>query len=165
MSYQQLTEGKRYQISVLLAQGSSVTEIAKAVEAHRSTIYRELRRNAQQNIYEPGKAHQRALQRRRGAARYRVPDLVVLYVELTLSWRWSPEQISGVSKLIGLPVSHEWIYCHVAVDKARGGKLYKTLRQGHKRYRKGSSSKRMVIPDPRPIDERPALVGHTRALW
>ncbi len=55
-------------------------------------------------------------------------------------------------------MSHEWIYRHVAFDKARGGKLYKTLRQGHKRYRKGSNGKHMVIPEPRSIDERPAIV-------
>ncbi len=77
---------------------------------------------------------------------------------MTLSWRWSPEEISGVSKLIGLPVSHEWIYRHVAVGKARGGMLYKDLRQGHKWYRKSSISKRMVIPDPRSIDEPSVLV-------
>lgn len=81
-----------------------------------------------------------------------------MYVELTLSWYWSPEQISGVGKLIGLPVSHEWIYRYVATDKARGGTLYKALRQGHKRYRRGTLSKRSVIPDPRAIDERPSIV-------
>jgi len=68
------------------------------------------------------------------------------------------DQISGVGKLIGMPVSHEWIYRHVAADKARGGKLYKMLRQGHKRYRRGINRKRSVIPDPRSIDERPSIV-------
>lgn len=42
--------------------------------------------------------------------------------------------------------------------QAGGGKLYKALRQGHKRYRKGINSKRAVIPEPRSIDERPAIV-------
>lgn len=59
---------------------------------------------------------------------------------------------------MGMPVSHEWIYRYVATDKAQGGKLYKALRQGHKRYRRGVNSKRCVIPDPRSIDERPAVV-------
>jgi IS30 family transposase len=158
MSYQQLTEGKRYQISVLLAQGSPATAIAQAVKVHRSTVYRELKRNSSREAYNPGKAHQQAMRRRTGAAKYRLPERVVRYVELTLSWRWSPEQISGVSKLIGLPVSHEWIYRHVAADRVRGGKLYKALRQGHKRYRRGANSKRSVIPDPRSIDERPSIV-------
>lgn len=158
MSYQQLTEGKRYQISVLLAQGSSVTAIANAVAVHRSTVYRELKRNSTPDVYEPGEAHQKAVLRRTGSAKYRLPERVVHYVELALSWLWSPEQISGIGKRIGLPVSHEWIYRHVAADKAAGGKLYKALRQGHKRYRKGHNSRRSVIPEPRSIDERPAIV-------
>lgn len=158
MSYQQLTEGKRYQISALLAQGSSAIVIAELLGIHRSTVYRELKRNSLQASYDPGTAHQQAVQRRVSACKYRVSEQVVRYVELALSWLWSPEQISGVSKLIGLPVSHEWIYRHVATDKVLGGKLYKFLRQGHKRYRKGSNSKRSVIPDPRLIDDRPAIV-------
>lgn len=158
MSYQQLTEGKRYQISALLAQGCSPAAIATVVDVHRSTVYREMKRNSHDGVYEPEEAHARACARRVGARKYRVPEQTVMYVELTLSWHWSPEQISGVGKLIGMPVSHEWIYRHVAADKARGGKLYKVLRQGHKRYRRGSNSKRSVIPDPRSIDERPSIV-------
>jgi len=158
MSYQQLTEGKRYQISALLAQGCSPTAIASAVEVHRSTVYRELKRNGLQGTYEPAQAHATASARRRMAQKYRVPEQTVLFVELALSWQWSPEQICGVGKLIGMPVSHEWVYRHVAADKAGGGKLYKALRQGHKRYRRGTNSKRSVIPDPRSIDERPAIV-------
>ncbi|XLT99326.1 Transposase, IS30 family [Aeromonas rivipollensis] len=72
---------------------------------------------------------------------------------------WSPEQISGVGDMINCPVSHEWIYRYVARDKANGGTLYRHLRQGHKRYRKGKNSKRSVIPNPVSIDERPAIVN------
>ena len=158
MSYQQLTEGKRYQISALLVQGCSAAEIAGIVNVHRSTIYRELERNSQQGGYEPQQAHDQTLQRRTGSRKFKVPEETVLYVELALSWQWSPEQISGVGQRIGRPVSHEWIYRHVAADKAQGGKLYKQLRQGHKRYRKGVNSKRSVIPEPCSIDERPAIV-------
>ncbi|MCV6610112.1 MAG: IS30 family transposase, partial [Amphritea sp.] len=158
MSYQQLTEGKRYQISLFLAQGSSPTAIATAVKVHRSTVYREIKRNSHGGVYKPDEAQSRASIRRSKARKYRVPEQTVVYVELALSWYWSPEQISGVGQLIGLPVSHEWIYRYVATDKASGGKLYKALRQGHKRYRRGSNSKRCVIPDPRSIDVRPSLV-------
>ncbi|MCE2572810.1 helix-turn-helix domain-containing protein, partial [Motilimonas eburnea] len=35
MNYQQLTEGRRYQISALLERGVSISEIAKAVQCHR----------------------------------------------------------------------------------------------------------------------------------
>lgn len=160
MSYQQLTEGKRYQISLLLSQKNSVSDIAKIIGVHRSTIYRELERNRNaQCDYHPETAHQRALKRRSEAVKYRIPKQVVWYVEMALSWLWSPEQIAAIGQQIGLKVSHEWIYQYVAADKARGGKLYRALRQGRKRYRKGKNSKRPVIPDRRSIEERPEIVN------
>ena len=45
MSYRQLTEGKRDQIAALIAQGLRPSEVARIIHVHRSTIYRELRRN------------------------------------------------------------------------------------------------------------------------
>ncbi|WP_157939667.1 helix-turn-helix domain-containing protein, partial [Vibrio breoganii] len=48
MNYQQLTEGRRYQI---LERGISVSEIAKTVKCHRSTIYRELKRCGEKQQY------------------------------------------------------------------------------------------------------------------
>ena len=44
MSYPQLTEGRSYQITALLGQGISITLIAKAINCHRATVYRELKR-------------------------------------------------------------------------------------------------------------------------
>ena len=156
MSYQQLTEGQRYQISVLRTQSMSVTAMARTIGVHRSTLYRELRRNSQDG-YQPGYAQQQARLRRTQARKARVPESVIPFVELTLSWRWSPEQISAISMRIGLPVSHEWIYRHVAADKARGGQLYHYLRQGHKRYRKGARSRCSPTKEARSIEERPAI--------
>ena len=114
MSYQQLTEGKRYQIAALIAQGLRPSEIARIINVHRSTVYRELRRNRRERQYDPAQAHALTQQRRRCSAKYRVPQDTIDFVELTLSWEWSPEQISGVSYRIGMPVSHEWIYRYVA---------------------------------------------------
>ena len=131
MSYQQLTEGQRYQISVLRTQSMSVSAMARAIGVHRSTRYRELRRNSQ-----PDHAQQQARFRRTHARKARIPNCVLPFVELVLSWRWSPEQISAIGKRIGLRVSHEWIYRYVAANKAQGGQLYRYLRQGHKRIGK-----------------------------
>ncbi|WP_270670379.1 IS30-like element ISAs2 family transposase [Aeromonas sp. QDB04] len=162
--YQQLTEGQRYQLSVLRAQGMSILATARAIGVHRSTLYRELRRNAGPQGYQPDNAHQHATHRRASAAKSRLSADVIQFVELTLAWWWSPEQISAVGKQIGLMVSHEWIYRHVAADKARGGQLYRHLRQGHKRYRKGASSLRSPIKEARSIDERPAIVDSRERL-
>lgn len=94
MSYQQLTEGQRYQLSVLRAQGMSILATARAIGVHRSTLYRELRRNAGPQGYQPDNAHQHATHRRASAAKSRLSADVIQFVELTLAWWWSPEQIS-----------------------------------------------------------------------
>ena len=62
----------------------------------------------------------------------------------TPAFKWSPEQIAGVGKIIGHKVSHEWIYGYVQRDKLTGGKLYKKLRHGRRKYRKGSHAKLCV---------------------
>lgn len=61
MSYQQQTEGQRYQISVLFAEGYSQAKIADKVNVHRSTISRELKKNTNGKYYEPAQAHSNAL--------------------------------------------------------------------------------------------------------
>lgn len=158
MGYQQLTEGLRYQIACLRDHGLSQARIAKQIGVHPSTVSRELRRHQCELGYQPQLAHQQAICRRRGSKKYRVPTETIDFVRLALAADWSPEQISEVGALLGCPVSHEWIYRYVAQDKANGGQLYRHLRQGRKRYRKGKNSKRSVIPNPVSIDERPAIV-------
>ena len=97
MSYQQLTEGKRYQISVLLAEGLSQSMIARKLDVHPSTISRELRRNRQGDAYVPDVAQQLAQARKAKAGKYQISQDTVGFIELLLSWEWSPEQISAIS--------------------------------------------------------------------
>jgi IS30 family transposase len=84
--------------------------------------------------------------------------MTVAFVEFGLSHKWSPEQIAGVGQLIGYPVSHEWIYGFIQRDKLDGGKLFKQLRRGRRKYRKGSRAKRVIIPNRVGIEHRPAVV-------
>ncbi len=84
------------------------------------------------------------------------------FVEFGLIQKWSPKQIAGVGKIIGCNVSHEWIYGYVQRDKLRGGKLYKQLRQGHRRYRRGNRAKRVIIPNCIGIEHRPAIVNRKK---
>jgi IS30 family transposase len=80
MSYQQLTEGRRYQISVLLDlldlldQGISIALIAKAINCHRATVYRELKRCHVLQGYCPDSAQANACKMRRHSAKYTIPD-------------------------------------------------------------------------------------------
>lgn len=159
MSYKQLIEGQRYQISAYISEGLSYRAIAKQLRLSHSTVSREVRRN--QSIsqgYLPEKAHAMALNRRHCSVKSRLCELTVTLVELGLSNKGSPEQISGVSKLIGYPVSHEWIYGFIYRDKLRGGKLFKQLRHNGRKYRKGNRVKRLIIPNRIGIEHRPKTV-------
>ncbi|ELP8110014.1 IS30 family transposase [Vibrio vulnificus] len=158
MKYQQLTEGRRYQISALLKQGISVTNVARAIGCHRASVYRELNRNTEDDIYCPQQAHKKSLERKRKAAKYKIPSERIEFIRLLIEHDWSPEQISEVLTASGMPVSHEWIYQYIADDKVQGGKLYRHLRQGHKRYRKGKRTKAEAIKNAVSIDERPDVV-------
>ena len=159
MSYNQLIEGQRYQIEAYLREGFSYREIGKRLSVSHSTISREVRRNRiRDNHYLPEIAHAKTMKRRCQAAKYNISGLTVTFVEFGLSQKWSPEQIAGVGKMIGYSVSHEWIYGFVQRDKLRGGKLFKQLRHGHRKYRKGSRAKRVIIPNRVGIEHRPAIV-------
>ncbi|SIR45392.1 Helix-turn-helix domain-containing protein, partial [Shewanella morhuae] len=158
MNYQQLTEARRYQISVLLEQGFSIAIIAKCIHCHRSSVYREIKRCQGQPRYNPKMAHQKAVELRRQSAKYTIPERRIESLLLLLQLDWSPEQISHVLSLVKEPVNHEWIYRYIARNKRNGGKLYRHLRQGHKRYRRGKAEQAPTIKNAVSIDERPAIV-------
>jgi len=158
MSYKQLIEGQRYQIQAYLSQRLSYREIGRRLNVSHSSVSRELKRHTIDGTYDPSVAQQRAQYRRHHTAKNQISQKTIDYVEFGLLLKWSPEQISGVSDLIGLPVSHEWIYGYVQRDKRQGGKLYKHLRHNGRRYRKGNRAKRVIIPNRIGIEERPEIV-------
>ena len=85
MKYKQLTSEERYTISSNRKTGLSVTQIAKEMGQHRSTIYREIGRHLRQGAYRPSWAVTRALVKRSKARRgfhYSNEDLEI--VELSL---------------------------------------------------------------------------------
>ena len=158
MSYKQFIEGQRYQIEAYLREAFSYRDIGKRLKVSHSTISREVRRNRiRDNHYLPEVAQSKEMKRRFQAAKYGIPVLTMTFVEFGLSQKWSPEQIAGVGKIIGHPV-----YGYVQQDKLRGGKLYKQLRHGRRKYRKGSRAKRVIIPNRIGIERRPVIVDNKK---
>jgi len=99
--YQHLGLDERRQVYQLAATGRSVQQIAAALQRHRSTIYRELKRNRHLDDeplfrgYFPTAAQTMADRRRvRGGKIARKPELAA-YIADRLSAAWSPEQIAG----------------------------------------------------------------------
>jgi IS30 family transposase len=92
-----LTFEERRLLYVLKKKGKSPPEIAELMGRHRSTIYRELDRNAGQRGYRPQQAQRLADERRLASHRPRKmddPD-VQRYVQERIEKLWSPEQIAG----------------------------------------------------------------------
>lgn len=93
-----LTLAERDRLAELNARGVSRAQIAEAIGRDRSTVYRELRRNAADDGgYYSGEAQQKAEQRRRKRPLVRRMDRPHISgtVRQGLHNDWSPEQISG----------------------------------------------------------------------
>jgi transposase, IS30 family len=162
MPYHQITLAERYTLSVLRKQHFSNAEIARIMGRHRSTIGRELRRNCRKDGgYRHAVAQEKTNGRRRRSRRNsQFGGIEWELVETLLGDRFSPEQISGWLKLLGLlEISHQTIYRRVKQDRKRGGTLWQHLRQ-RARYRKryGTQEKRGRLSGKRHISERPAAV-------
>ena len=170
MSYHQLTQEERYLITAQRMCGHSAAATARLLGRHRSTISRELRRNATHHDgdYRAEKAHSYAVARRRRCRhrpRFSAEDMA--RVSQLLRRRWSAEQVAGVLRNNGtLRISHETIYRRIRWDKKAGGDLWRYTRImskfGRKRYR--SHDSRGVLPGKRPISERPAEVETRRRI-
>jgi IS30 family transposase len=168
MSYCQITAGERYTVGALRQQGLSRSAIARILGRHRSTVGRELRRNATHHDgwyrselaewYTRARRSHSRRNRRFGSADW-------ARVQTLLQADWSPEQIAGRLRLEGtLAISHETIYRYIWADKAAGGSLYTHLRGARKQRRKryGSYDSRGRLADKRPITARPAIVETRR---
>jgi len=152
------------------ARRCSVSEIARQLGRHRSTIYREVRRNAAKydGAYRPYFATEKANGRRSRSRRNRryTPEHFAV-IERLLREDYSPQQIVGRLRLEGVQVmSHETIYLHVWADRAHGGTLWRHLRHltkvNRKRYARHDSRGRLA--GKRMITERPAIVDRRERL-
>jgi IS30 family transposase len=156
MNYKHLSQIERYQIHSLMDAQHNITQIAQLLGRDKSTISRELRRNAGCRGYRAKQACELACKRSESS---RNANMLAPWVKeqasALLRLQWSPEQIASK-----LPVSHESLYLHVYADKAHGGTLWKNLRcqkQKRKRYASGRD-RRGQIPNRRPLRERPAHI-------
>lgn len=159
-SYEQITTEERYTIAELRKQGWSKAKIAKSLGRDRSTIYREIRRNASSlGSYRPSKAVEKTNGRRsRSRKKPQFGEEEIAIVFALIGKKWSPEQVSNVLRIQGiLRISHETIYQYIWYDKIQGGKIYENLRHSRKRRRKryGSYDSRGVMKGKRALEERP----------
>lgn len=154
--YKHLSREERYQIYSLMKARHTLTEIARLLGRHRSTISREIDRGRGGRGYRAEQACRKAHERSQGSRNARrVQPWVWPEVACYLGIEWSPEQIADK-----LPISHETVYQHVYADKASGGKLHKGLRSQKPRRKCHlcGRDRRGQIPNRCPISERPAHI-------
>lgn len=160
-----LTIGQRYYISACLQSGKSISETARLVGVHRSTVWREIHRNQDKRngAYKPELAQKKYKDRIRSRNHYvRFTDALKVQVNILLTKDYSPEQVTGFMRSRGLEtVSHETIYQYVWADKKHGDKkLYTHLRRRgrHNKKRGSLTNGRGYIKNRVDIDERPSIV-------
>ena len=164
MNYRQINAEERSALAALRRVGLSQAAIAGELGRHRSTVWRELKRNAApyDGWYRAGRAEERAVARRKRSRRNsQFGRAELARVEELLKEEWSPEQVSGHLGRIGeLAISHETIYRHVWRDLKAGGTLHLHLRGARKQCRKrdGRYDRRGRLAGKRRIGERPAAV-------
>ncbi len=170
-NYNHITVEQRIKIEALLKAGHKASFIAKQLSIHRSSIYRELKRNQTKT----GKYNAAFAQELSEEQKERFSDnrsftfSMEKFIREKLSKeQWSPEQIWGYCKENNIDmVSHESIYKFVYQDKNKGGVLYKNLRVASRKYRKRYGSgkgKRCIIKDKVSIDERPECINNKQRV-
>lgn len=166
MPYKHVTRDQRLIIEHQLLLGTPKAEIARQIGVHRSTLTREPKRNTATNLpYTVDIAEYHAQRRRSEANAERCKILkgssLETFVIKKLRERWSPDEIAkrwNAEKKIPTVCSqtvYTWIDQH--------SEFRQYLLLGKKRRRK-KKFKKVVIPNKRMIDTRPASIESRRTL-
>lgn len=164
MNYQQLIDSQRYQIEAYQKAKYTITQIAKELGVHKSTISRELKRNSKKRGYNANHAVIVSKERKRESYKHHVFNSTMRkHIDLKLRKnQWSPEQIKGRCDLDRTSmVSIERIYQYIYEDQSKGGNLYLDLRTARRWRKKRSNRKhqRGQIPNRVMIGQRPEIVA------
>jgi len=173
-NYRRLTAAEREEISRGVAQGQTLTAIAKELGRPTSTVSREIQRHAGQRGYRAWSASMQAVwaarSRRSGKRRLFAAGPVRTYVVAKLHKCWSPQEIAKRMRQeypadTTMRISPEAIYQYIYVLPR--GELKRTLisalRQERKHRRphkaRNATEHRGRLADMLSIEERPAAVA------
>ena len=169
MTYTQLSQTERYQISALLEAGCSKKAISQQLGRHRSTIDREISRCKALPSYSPQAAQEQAMQHQQeGRNAKTICASVLSHVECYLRLALSPQQVAGRLHAEGLKApSVESIYQYILKDQGTGGDLHRLLRcqktrrkrYGSGRERRGRIANRVCIEQRASIVDRKSRIG------
>jgi IS30 family transposase len=166
-NYTHMSTYQRIELAALYRNGHGVNDISKQLNLHRSTIYRELKRNSKpRGSYDAYYANNLSeIRKERFSKNRKLTSKMILIIKDKLeNQQWSPEQINGYCNQNNIPmVSHERIYQYIYQDKENGGNLFKHLRTGEKKYKKRygkHKNPKIIIKNKVSIDERPEEINN-----
>lgn len=175
--YKQLSLENRHQIKALIDAGHSRTKIAQTIGVHKSTISRELSRNVAKSgptakTYLPDLAQKKTNQRHRDKPKHRrFSELLKIQAADWLEEeKLSPELISARWKKRDIQgVSHEWLYHWIWTCKHTNdteyGQLYKELKHGRRKRKRGNyNDNRGILTGRVSIEKRPKVVKERSRL-
>ena len=163
-SYSHLSEDERDQIGILRAAGRSLGFIARALGRAKTTVPRELQRNAlPSGGYSPLHAAGAYMSRRRREAIIERDARLGEFVRDRLAEGWSPEQIAGWLKAQNekalRAVGCETIYAFIYRFAQKAETLWKYLPYRHKRRRpRHARAAHELIKNRASIHDRPEAV-------
>ncbi|KPN70560.1 helix-turn-helix domain-containing protein, partial [Neisseria sp. 83E34] len=168
MSYTQLTQSERYHIQYL-SRHHTVTEIAKQLNRHKSTISRKIRRHSTQaKQYSAEKARKQSrLTKQRRLKPYKLHSRMIQHINTLIRRKLSPEQVCAyLHKHHRITLHHSTIYLYLCQDKNNGGTLWRHLRIAGKPYRKqyGSTWIRGKVPNRVGIEKEKRLNEKTNGF-
>jgi IS30 family transposase len=152
-SYKQLSLEDRCEIARLSANGSSIRQIAAALDRPPSAISRELKRNRGAQVgYKPSYAQQQTQARRWKGSRLERDKSLRAAVIKRLAGGWSPEQIAGRlkrergRKVISYESIYRFIYAQIARTKDYSWRRYLPRGKSKRgcRGRKGGGSPNFI---------------------
>lgn len=164
VKYEHLTTEERHSIAAQRGAYIKVSRIASNLGRHRSTIYRELKRNASTHDGNYRATHavwSASGRQKRSKRNMRLKQDDFTEVERLIRTDFSPEQVVGRLRLEGRPVmSHETVYKWIWKDKKGGGTLWLHLRGARKQRRKryAAYDSRGRLAGKKMIGERPVCV-------
>ena len=166
--YSHVSLEERCRLRGMMEMSLSISEIARRMGRHRSTIRRELERNRCVDGYGPASAARRAWARKLRGSKVARSARLRAHVEDRLALGWSPEQIAGRMELEGSDhaISAESIYRHAYSPAGRRAGLPRLLAQRKpKRGRRRRNGRREpAIPNRTPIHQRPTK-AHLRSQF
>jgi IS30 family transposase len=169
--YIQITLADRRRLHQLVAAKVPVNEMARQLGRHRSTIYREIKRNTfhdrelpEYDGYYSTVAQDISNERRRRLRKLRRHPNLREEIITQLEARWSPEQIAGRLSLDGhdlVRVCKETIYRFIYSKEDYGLGLYQYLPEARRKRRPLRSRKPRdgAFPASHRISQRPDFIG------